>query len=260
MKAYFTKNCRSQQTSRRFSIRLAVSPQSYLLQSHRRNRTQQGKHRRYNLVDVCQLHVRDLSLLHETDMQLRQEALTKAQAGNFVGAIADFDQLLSRNPMSAVDYNNRGLVHFQAGLLEAAIADYNQALDLNPCLDSVYNNRANYYAMQGNFLEAILDYDTALELNPNNVRAWINQGITFRDLQMYSRAIENFDLALSVGRLEGHIYAERGRTHHLSGDWNWAIADYYQAIALLFSSSTAASTRLRLQVEGWLDELLNIRH
>jgi tetratricopeptide (TPR) repeat protein len=196
----------------------------------------------------------------DRDILLRQQALSEAQQGNFSKAIAIFNQLIKRNPNNATDYNNRGLVYFQSGQREAALKDYNVAIDINPKLDSAYNNRANYYAAQGEFLEAILDYDTAIDLNPSNVRAWINQGITFRDLKMYERAIECFDLALCMGRLEEHIYAERGRTYHLWGDWNYAVADYQRAIVELDSgnSSSHLAHRLRLQVDSWLDNLLGI--
>jgi len=195
----------------------------------------------------------------DQDILLRQQALMEAQRGNYGDAIAIFNDLILRNPNNATDYNNRGLVYFQSGRQEAAIADYNRALEINPLLDSVYNNRANYYAAQGDFLEAIMDYDMALDLNPSNIRAWINQGITFRDLQMYEQAMECFDLALCMGQLEGHIYAERGRTYHVWGDWNCAIADYKRALANLPMSISVKdpSTRLRIQISAWLDELLS---
>ncbi|MBD2460270.1 tetratricopeptide repeat protein [Oscillatoria sp. FACHB-1407] len=197
----------------------------------------------------------------DRDILLRQRALAEVQQGNYLEAIALFTELIERNPDSATDYNNRGLVYFQGGQWEAALADYNRAIELNPRLDSVYNNRANYHASQGDLLEAILDYDTALDLNPGNIRAWINQGITFRDLKMYEQAVECFDLALCMGhQLEGHIYAERGRTYHLWGDWNCAIADYNRAIEALAQpkqATTGLAARLRLQVNVWLDELTN---
>ncbi len=196
----------------------------------------------------------------ERETMLRQYALQEAQQGNHVTAIALFTQILSTNPKSARDYNNRGLVYFQNGQMEKAISDYNRALQIDDTLDSVYNNRANYYAAQGKFLEALLDYDIALDINPANVRAWLNQGITLRELQMFDRAIECFDFALKLGRLEGHLYAERGRTHHVWGDWNCALADYQRAIDTLNLSTTVVTgttTRLRLQLEVWKDELLS---
>lgn len=193
------------------------------------------------------------------DSLLRQQALTAIRQGEYEQAIELFTELVDRNPLSANDYNNRGLVYFQSGQFDEAIADYDRALEINPTLDSVYNNRANYYAAKGQLLDAIVDYEIALDLNPSNIRAWINQGITLRDLQLYDQAIESFDLALCFGRLEGHIYAERGRTYHLWGDWNYAIADYQRAIAHLplTMPATEPSARLRLQVEVWLDDLLS---
>jgi tetratricopeptide (TPR) repeat protein len=85
-------------------------------------------------------------------------------------------------------------------------------------LAAAYNNRANYYASCGLLEAAIANYDRAIELNPSYVRAWLNRAITLRDLELYDQAIENFDIALLLGQLQGHIYAERGRTYHLWGD------------------------------------------
>jgi len=219
----------------------------------------QSKRRRSSQVEPYQPAQAAKANLLCSDAVLRQQALAEAQQGNSAKAIALFTQLIEHNPTSAADYNNRGLVYFQSGQREAALADYNRALDLNPRLDSAYNNRANYYAAQGEYLEAILDYDIAIDLNPNNTRAWINQGITFRDMQMYEQAMECFDLALCMEQLEGHIYAERGRTYHLWGDWNCAIADYKRAMTYLSMSTSVKdpSTRLRLQISSWLDELLS---
>ena len=195
----------------------------------------------------------------EQSALLRQKALAEAQQGNHTEAITLFNCLIEQNPKNANDYSNRGLVHFQSGQSDAALADYNRAIELNPCLDSAYNNRANYYAAQGQFLEAILDYDMALDLNPTNVRAWINQGITFRELAMYDRAIDSLEVALCLGQLEGHTYAERGRTYHLRGDWNCAVADYQRALDTLPQVNLPShnpSVRLRSQVKGWLEELI----
>lgn len=190
----------------------------------------------------------------QSEYSLRALANRKAKQGDYTGAIALLTQLISRNPADAVSYNNRGLIYFQTGQREKAIADYNRALQLNPELDSAYNNRANYYASSGRLAEALTDYEQALDLNPGNIRTWINQGITFRELGLYDLALENLDMALILGCLEGHIYAERGRTYHLRGDWNCAIADYQRALQELSPSGT--SSRLRHKVEAWIGELL----
>lgn len=201
------------------------------------------------------------------DRLLRQQALSDAKQGHYLEAIAGLTILIDRNPESATDYNNRGLVHYQCGHLEAAIEDYNEAIRLNPKLASAYNNRANYYAAQGFAIEAIADYEMAIDLDPTNIRAWLNQGITFRDLEMYSQAVENFEHALQIKELlsvslddnlllEAHIYGARGRAHHLAGDWNYAIADYRRTLDRV-PESEIAGKRLRSQVSKWMQELTN---
>ncbi|MGK7874959.1 MAG: tetratricopeptide repeat protein [Xenococcaceae cyanobacterium] len=192
----------------------------------------------------------------ESDRQLRASVQEKVDEGDYSAAIALINQLIERHPDSAVNYNNRGLMYFRNGQLSEAIADYNKALELNPRLDSAYNNRANCYVAQGNLVAALADYEIALDFNPGNIRARINQGITFRELGLYDLALENFDLALVLGRrLKGRIYAERGHTYHLRGDWNCAIADYHRALAQL--PAKASLRRYKQQVEIWLNQLLN---
>ncbi len=196
----------------------------------------------------------------QLEQHLRTSAKARAQQGDYSSAIVMLTQLIDCNPTSAADYNNRGLLYFQNGQLEKAIADYNTALQLNPHLASVYNNRANYYAQLGKLEAAIADYEMALDLNPGNIRAWINQGITFRDLELYEQAVENFDFALRSGQLTGNIYAERGRTYHLWGDWNCAISDYQRALTYLPLPSQPVAdpaVRLRLQVEIWIKDLVH---
>lgn len=210
--------------------------------------------------------------LSEENALLRQKALYEIKQGHYDTAIALFSLLIERNHQSVNDYNNRGLLYVQSGQFVSALADYNVALQLNPRSAKIYNNRANCYASLGRLMEALFDYETALDLNPANTHARINQGITFRELEMYEHAIETFDLALqfdqmlggsgaadTVTSITGHIYAQRGRTSHLAGDWNYAVADYRRTLAVLSPSETTlldVSQRLRLQVKTWLSELL----
>lgn len=210
-------------------------------------------------------------LRHIEVTMLRRQAIDTAQQGRLDEAIDLLNALISHNPTSA-DYNNRGLLHFQNGQPIAALEDYNRALALNPKQAKVYNNRANCYVALGQLPEAISDYETAIDLDPANLNAWVNQGITFRDLELYAQAVENFDLTLRFMQilqssdrqhpsnwLEGHIYAERGRAHHLAGDWNCAVADYHRALDILpqAACNSQASYRLLQQVKLWLDDLLN---
>ena len=191
-----------------------------------------------------------------SEHQIRSCIEQKASQGNYAVAIALLNQLIALRPNSATDYNNRGLMYFRNNQITEALADLSQALEIDPKLDSAYNNRANCYAARGELVKAIADYDIALDLNPANLRAWINQGITFREMGMYDLAIENFDVALIIGnRLHERIYAERGRSYHLRGDWNCAVADYQQALELLTNKPELAGYQYK--VKTWFDSLLH---
>ncbi|WP_013322557.1 tetratricopeptide repeat protein [Gloeothece verrucosa] len=192
----------------------------------------------------------------ESEEKLRISVKQKAQEGDYSGAIALLDQLIESHPESAIDYNNRGLMYFWQGQFFQAIKDYNQAIELNKKLDQAYNNRANCYMAQGNWAEALTDYETAIDLNPANMKAWLNQGITLRELGLYDLALENFDLTLTIShRLQGRIYAERGYTYYLRGDWNCAIADYHRALSAL--PLTDKYRAYRQKVQEWLNQLIN---
>jgi len=208
----------------------------------------------------------------DQEMLLRQQAMNYAKQGDFAQAIALFTQLICSHPESASHFNNRGLLYFQNGQFEQALLDYYRALMLNPLLGKIYNNRANCYATLGRLGDAIADYETAIDLDPTDIRARLNLGITWRQLEEYDLAIETFDLALQCSQflnttdtirispaLEGHLYAERGRTSQLLGDWNYAMADYQRALQNLplSGSNFDNSQRLRTQVRGWLHELLS---
>ena len=197
-----------------------------------------------------------LSLIANSERCLRKCVREKASQGDYAVAISLLDRLISLYPENAADYNNRGLMYFRNNQIIEALCDLSQALEINPRLDSAYNNRANCYAAQGELADAIADYDVALDLNPANLRAWINQGITFRELGLYDLALENLEISLIIGdALEERIYAERGRTYHLRGDWNCAVGDYQKALEIL--ATKPALIGYQQKVNKWLDRLID---
>jgi len=197
-----------------------------------------------------------LSAIANSENWLRKCVQEKASQGDYTVAIALLDRLISLCPKNAADYNNRGLMYFRNNQIIEALCDLSQALEINPRLDSAYNNRANCYAAQGELADAIADYDLALDLNPANLKAWINQGVTFRELGLYDLALENLEISLIIGdALEERIYAERGRTYHLRGDWNCAVGDYRKALEILATKPTLIGYQQK--VIRWLDGLID---
>lgn len=190
-----------------------------------------------------------------SERQIRRCIEENVSSRNYVVAISLLDELIDRYPTKAINYNNRGSIYFRLARISEALDDLNMAIAMNPKLDSAYNNRANCHAARGDLEAAVSDYDLAIDLNPANLRAWINQGITYREMNAYDLALENFEIALFLGKtLKERIYAERGRTYHLRGDWNCAVADYKTALAI---ASKLPDRHHRQKVQSWLDELLD---
>jgi len=196
-------------------------------------------------------------LLDLSDDALGHSAVQAVRQGNYPWARQLLTQLIERHPLRAAYYSNRGLVHLWCGDQQAALKDFNQAIDLAPDLDQAYNNRANCYAAMGCSVEALLDYDHAVELNPFNTRARINLGVTLRDLGHLDDALTCFDDALLFYQLAEHSYAERGRTYHLRGDWNCALADYHRCLDVAAKLEPSYSLEQLVQrVQGWMHELI----
>ena len=88
-------------------------------------------------------------------------------AGNYDGAIADFDRAIKLDPKSAGAYCARGDVKQAKGDWDGAIADYNRCIELEPTNDEVYDGRGIANQAKGNNDLAIADYTHAIELDPD---------------------------------------------------------------------------------------------
>ena len=197
----------------------------------------------------------DLSSGSPAANTLSRLAAAAVKRQQYPQALHLLNQLIERQPDRAMYYSNRGLVYLWMGQPSAALIDCDRAVALGPDLDQAYNNRALCHAALGDLTAALDDYEQAVDLNPFNSRARINLGATLRQMGALDLALDCFDEALMFHQLPEYIYAERGRTYHLRGDWNCAIADYRRALAAA-QLSDAAQQNLVERVNGWLAELL----
>ncbi len=192
-----------------------------------------------------------------SDHMLSASAVKAVRQRQYRWALHLLDQLIQRHPGEANYYSNRGLLHLWCGNHNAALNDCDYAIELDAGLDQAYNNRANCYTAMGLTVKALVDYERAVDLNPFNIRARINLAVTLRSLGDFDASLQCLDEALLFYKLPAFIYAERGRTYHLRGDWNCALADYRRAkYAAQEGQQTPQKTRLVQRVQGWVDELL----
>ena len=154
--------------------------------------------------------------------------------------ITHFTEELKQNPIDAVIYFNRALVHHSKPdpNYGQAISDYGRALELNPSLVGVYNNRGAAYASKPSpdYKRAIADYDRAIKLKPDYAGAYSNRGILYAEKPQpdYDKAISDYTHAIGLNPNFAMAYYNRGNAYAIkpSPDYKRAIADYDRAIKL----------------------------
>jgi tetratricopeptide (TPR) repeat protein len=192
-----------------------------------------------------------------SDDRLSASAVRAVRQRRYAQALTMLNQLIHRHPNQANYYSNRGLLHLWRGDYTAALNDCNYAIQLEPHLDKAYNNRANCYIAMGLTVKALIDYERAVDLNPFNCRARVNFALTLRNLGDFDAALNCLDEALLFYKLTAQIYAERGRTYHLRGDWNCAIADYRRAMAAIDEAvASPQDEQLLKRIRRWMEELI----
>jgi len=98
-------------------------------------------------------------------------------AGEYNKAINYCNQVIFRDPKSAVTYTIRARAYFEKNDMNNAIKDCTIALKLDSNNISAYSIRANAYARQGNMKNAVSDWQEVLKLDPENESAKYNIGL-----------------------------------------------------------------------------------
>jgi tetratricopeptide (TPR) repeat protein len=171
-----------------------------------------------------------------------------AQKGQYDRAIADYNEAIRLNPKDANALHSRGNAYAQTGAYNYAIPDYDEAIQLDPKNAFAFFNRGNAYMEKGQYDRAIADFDEAIRLDPQNVSALCNRANLYFKKGEYDRAIEDYDEVIFYNSgIEDKDYDEaiwadregdallfyrRGLAYSHKKRYEWAIADYDEAIRL----------------------------
>ncbi|MEH2116477.1 tetratricopeptide repeat protein [Nostoc sp.] len=157
-----------------------------------------------------------------------KRGLAHYQIGDYETAIADYSQVIQMNIHDAKSYNKRGLAFYQLGRLEEAINDYTQAIRINPNVAVAYKNRAEARSHAGDNQGAIEDYTQAIKINPDYTNAYKNRGIA----RYLLGSQPGFPQAIKINPQDAIAYKKRGNARSDLGDFEGAIEDYTQAIQI----------------------------
>ncbi|MBD2533284.1 tetratricopeptide repeat protein [Nostoc flagelliforme FACHB-838] len=141
---------------------------------------------------------------------LYQKGVNKYDAGNYEGAIEDFNQAIELDPQNALAYNRRGDAYYRLGDYEQAQADSSQAILLNPQDANAYFDRGFAFSELNKYKEAIADYTQAIKLNSKDAYAYYGRGLARAKSKDNKGAIEDFSKAIALKPQYNEAYLQRG--------------------------------------------------
>lgn len=152
---------------------------------------------------------------HDSNKALFARALSRVQAKDIDGAIADFSTIIdgaldqpdkASNKVSranakasfllAQTHHKRGLLRQQLGNEAGALADWSEAIAYWPNYPEPHYQRALVHLGQGHHKQAQIDLDAALEGNPTLTPAYVQRGNLRHQLGDIPGAVADWELAV----------------------------------------------------------------
>lgn len=133
----------------------------------------------------------------------------RLQAGDYKGALEDYNEVVRLEPDDPENYLNRGLVREKMKDLAGALADYSHALKLDEKNPKAWVSRGNVVSKLGNWKEALEDYTVAITLDKSYALAYHNRGIARQNSGDQVGACEDLKTALKLGVKEAEKVASK---------------------------------------------------
>lgn len=129
---------------------------------------------------------------------LFDRAIELQRKREYTKALPILDELIASYPEMATLYVQRGSLLLAAKQIEGALSDFDQALTLDPLNVEGHFGRGAALQAQGNLHDAINSYNRALMLQPNHAFALNNRALAFRELGQVGEAIQDYDAAIDL--------------------------------------------------------------
>jgi len=100
------------------------------------------------------------------------------------------------NPELADQHKERGNELFKAGDFPGAIREFDEGLKRNPENKFLFSNRSFAYIKLMEPVRAMADAEQALKLDPDFVKAWARKGTAHQLQKEYHKAMECFEKGL----------------------------------------------------------------
>ena len=116
----------------------------------------------------------------------------------YTKALPVLNRLIASHPEMAPLYVQRGSLLLATKRFEGALSDFDQALTLDPLNVEGHFGRGAALQAEGNLHDAINSYDRALGLQPNHAFALNNRALVLRDLGHIQEAIQSYEAAIDL--------------------------------------------------------------
>ena len=182
---------------------------------------------------------------------IEENALKKVNAGDFEGAINDFDQIIEMLPEYAPSYYRRGAAKAELDLLQEGIEDVRKAISLDSDDHIAYLNYSVLLlrASEGSqeiLGEALQSANKAIELNPTKPSSYYNRGLIKYQLKDLNGAMSDYNKTLELDRNDSEALRHRGMLFSELGIINSACTDLKRASSL---GDAKATSLLRVNSE-----------
>lgn len=185
--------------------------------------SQIGKDAHY-LKNLNEDHVRANTLINR--------AIMKNRAGDFEGALQDYDLAEEFLDQDIQVIYNRGYAHYLKENYNEALIDLNKAIEKQPQLAEAYRIRGNISWKQGHLKKALKDYNKSYSLDPFNAGLNLERALILLSLKKYKKALPILNFVLEQKPNDFRALSARGLVKYKSKDFEGAMQDYKRALEL----------------------------
>ncbi len=166
------------------------------------------------------------------------------ERGELEAARRDAEHGLTLSPDNAQFLSTLGLIAMAEERPEEAQQAFTAALEHDPSLVAAWTNRAVLLFEQGNVEAAITDLTHALELE-QNATVFYNRGLAYQAREQWQQAIDDYNQALALDRTDMQdILYQRGVCYFQLGNKEQAHQDFEAHLAMGDSTYREEITRL----------------
>lgn len=137
------------------------------------------------------------------------------------------------------DYYESGKTKLLSGDIDAAVADLTAAVEAADDNIDALVLRGEAYMQAGNYAAAMDDFNAALEKDSQNSIAYYDRALVNTRMENYTAALNDINSALAARTARPNnvlqmrdLYARRGQLNLWLKNWEGAVADYTNSLAL----------------------------